>query len=219
MRLSFCSHKSSCPVSLTSIMRHWAWRTRQGWRTDRLNNHSPCFSYKDYKTVHILHSNAPQVFTWSFSSYLVPILVSVSHQTWGHRRFLHHGVRLAYTLKNEGDGHRLLAPERVPCEWWIPWHSWCLRREDSRSGPTKASFTTRTCRRERSFLILMYKQVPVLILFHHINIHDTSEWEMHNSTVQQLALLQKNTIFILNTYTVFPPSFTNVLNHFPAFLT
>lgn len=38
-------------------------------------------------------------------------------------------------------------------------------------------------------------------------------------TIQQLALLQKNTIFILNIYTVFPPNFTNVLNHFPAFLT
>lgn len=65
----------------------------------------------------------------------------------------------------------------------------------------------------------MYKQVPVLILFHHINTHDTSTREMHNVTIQQLALLQKNTIFILNIYTVFPPNFTKVLNHFPAFLT
>lgn len=64
----------------------------------------------------------------------------------------------------------------------------------------------------------MYKQVPVLILFYHINTHDTS-WEMHNLTIQQLALLQHNTIFILNIYTVFPPNFTYVLNHFPAFLT
>ena len=185
-----------------------------------LNNYSPSvFPIRIIKPstyyIKMHHKCLPGL----FSSYLVPSLVSVSHQTWGHRRFLHHGVRLAYTLKNEGDGRRLLAPERVPCEWWIPWHSWCLRREDSRPGPTKASFTTRTCCRERSFLIFMYKQVPVLILFHHINIHDTSEWEMHNSTIQQLALLQKNTIFILNIYTVFPPNFTNVLNHFPAFLT
>lgn len=53
----------------------------------------------------------------------------------------------------------------------------------------------------------MYKQVPVLILFHYINIHDTSKWEMNNLTIQQLALLQKNTIFILNICTVFPPNY------------
>lgn len=41
---------------------------------------------------------------------------------------------------------------------------------------------------------------------------------MHDLTIQQLALLQKNTLFIINIYTL-PPNFTNVLNHFPAFLT
>lgn len=71
--------------------------------------------------------------------------------------------------------------------------------------------------REGLFMF-MYKQVPVLILFHRINIHDTSKWEMHDLTIQQLALLQKNTLFIINIYTL-PPNFTNVLNHFPAFLT
>ena len=59
------------------------------------------------------------------------------------------------------------------------------------ASPTTASLTPRTCCRERSLLIFMYKQVPVLILFHHINIHDTSEWEMHNCNHSTACLTPK----------------------------
>lgn len=100
------------------------------------------------------------------------------------------------THEDEDDGSRLLALTLVPCARWSLWHrlktqrfalSWTL----CRPGPTTASLTPWTCCRERSLLMFMYKQVPVFILFHHINIHDTSEWEMHNCNHSTACLTPK----------------------------
>lgn len=162
-----------------------------------------------------------------FSSYPAPFWIQPVSKCLP-LRFLCHSVHLMYPWKDEDDGSRLLALTRVPCPRWSLWHrlktqhftlSWTLWWEASRPGSTMASLTPWTCYREKSLLMFMYKQVPVLILFHHINIHDTSEWEMHNCNHSTACLTPKEHYIHIKHLYIFPPNFTNVLNHFPAVLT
>lgn len=99
-------------------------------------------------------------------------------------------------------------------------------RRDNRTGSTTAFFHNFDVAAPTKFIVSKRGPFSYLCInryqfwFYFIILtHDTSTWEIHNLTIQQLALLQKNTMFILNIYTLFPPNLTNILNHFPAFLT